>query len=121
MTIEKEVTQTIEATKPTFGTPMTKLWNVQKGLSRSLIEEISWQKDEPDWMRQKRLRSFEIFESKPMPSWGPDLSALKFDDLTFYTPPGSKKTRSWDEVPKDIKDTYENWVYRKPSVNTWPG
>jgi Fe-S cluster assembly protein SufB len=107
MTIEKEVTQTVETARPTFGTPLTKVWNVQKGLSRSLIEEISWQKGEPDWMRQKRLKSYEIFESKPMPSWGPDLSALKFDDLTFYTPPGSKKTRSWDEVPKDIKDTYE--------------
>lgn len=109
MTIEKEkeVTQTVETVKRAFGTPLTKLWRPRKGLSRELVEEMSWQKDEPDWMRQKRLKSFDIFESKPMPNWGPDLSGLKFDDLTFYAPPGSKKTRSWDEVPADIKETYE--------------
>ncbi len=106
MTIEmnKEVAV---ATKPEFGTPLTHVWHPQKGLSRALVEEISWQKEEPDWMRVKRLKSYDIFESRPMPNWGPDLSGLKFDDLTFYTLPGSKKTRSWDEVPQEIKDTYE--------------
>jgi Fe-S cluster assembly protein SufB len=103
---------TMEATKTTpkkaeFGTPLTRVWKMGKGLSRALIEEISWQKDEPEWMRNFRLKSFDIFESKPMPTWGPDLSALKFDDLTFYTPPGTKRNRSWDDVPEDIKKTYD--------------
>src|SRR5690349_4879350 len=106
MTIEKEVVGAAGA-KTEFGTPLLKVWKARKGLNRELVEEISWQKDEPDWMRQKRLKSFEIFESKPMPSWGPDLSGLNFDDLTFYAPPGYKRNRSWDDVPQDIKDTYE--------------
>jgi Fe-S cluster assembly protein SufB len=103
---------TIEVNKATekkveFGTPLLKVWKAKKGLSRELIEDISWQKDEPQWMREFRLKSYDIFESKPMPTWGPDLSGLKFDDLTFYTPSGSKKTRTWDEVPEEIKNTYE--------------
>jgi len=104
---EKEVSQSVDTVKPAFGTPLTRLWTPRKGLSRELIQEISWQKEEPDWMRQKRLKSYEIFESKPMPSWGPDLSGLNFDDLTFYAPPGYKRNRSWDDVPADIKETYE--------------
>ncbi len=106
MTIEAK--KEVEAVKKMeFGIPLTRVWKMGKGLSRSLVEEISWQKDEPTWMREKRLKSFEIFESKPMPNWGPDLSDLDFDKLTFYTPPGSKKTRNWDDVPAEVKETYE--------------
>jgi Fe-S cluster assembly protein SufB len=105
MTIE--ITKETEATKKGFGTPLTRVSKIGKGINRETVEEISYQKNEPDWMRQFRLKSFEIFESKPMPTWGPDLSGLKFDDITFYTMPGSKKTRTWDDVPQDIKDTYE--------------
>jgi len=105
MTIE--LTKEVESTKKGFGTPLTRVSKIGKGINRETVEEISYQKDEPDWMRQFRLKSFEIFESKPMPTWGPDLSGLKFDDITFYTMPGSKKTRTWDDVPQDIKDTYE--------------
>ncbi len=105
MTIE--LTKEAESPKKGFGTPLTRVSKIGKGINRETVEEISYQKDEPDWMRQFRLKSFEIFESKPMPTWGPDLSGLKFDDITFYTAPGSKKTRTWDDVPQDIKDTYE--------------
>ncbi len=100
-------TPVAETKKVEFGTPLTRIWTPGKGLSRELVEEIGWQKDEPEWMRKFRLKSYDIFESKPMPTWGPDLSGLNFDELTFYTLPGSKRTRSWDDVPQDIKDTYE--------------
>jgi Fe-S cluster assembly protein SufB len=79
----------------------------KKGVSREVIEELSRVKGEPDWMREKRLRSFDIFERKPIPTWGVDLSDLHFDDLVLYSPPEAGRYDSWDEVPEDIKDTYE--------------
>jgi len=78
-----------------------------KGLNASVVEEISRIKKEPDWMRRLRLKSLEIFLSKPMPTWGPDLSQINFDDLTYYIRPEDRKFTNWDEVPKDIKDTFE--------------
>lgn len=82
-------------------------YKTQKGLSRRVVEEISWQKDEPDWMRQRRLRAYEIFEKKPLPTWGPDLSGLNFDEITFYVRAEDLKTRRWEDVPEDIRRTYE--------------
>ena len=79
----------------------------KKGISREVIEELSRVKGEPDWMREKRLRSFDIFERKPIPTWGVDLSDLHFDDLVLYSPPEAGRYNSWDEVPEDIKETYE--------------
>ena len=78
------------------------------GISREVVEELSRVKGEPDWMRQKRIKSFEIFQRKPMPTWGVDLSGLNFDDLVLYSPPTAGRYNSWDEVPAEIKDTYES-------------
>src|SRR5947209_12138043 len=78
------------------------------GISQKVIEELSKIKGEPDWMREKRLRAFEIFERKPMPTWGVDLSELNFDDLVLYSPPTAGRYNSWDEVPQEMKETYEN-------------
>src|SRR5262245_14974617 len=70
----------------------------KKGISREVIEEMSKIKGEPDWMREKRLKSFEIFERKPIPTWGVDLSELNFDELVLYSPPTAGRYNSWDEV-----------------------
>ncbi len=80
---------------------------VPKGLSREIVEAISYYKNEPDWMRKIRLQALEIFFRKPMPTWGVDLSELNFDEITYYASPTSRKVRSWDEVPEYIKRTYE--------------
>src|SRR5690242_19245986 len=80
----------------------------RKGISRAVVEEMSAIKQEPDWMREKRLKSFEIFERKPMPTWGVDLSELNFDDLVLYSPPTAGRYNSWDEVPEEMKKTYED-------------
>src|SRR5919109_1441476 len=80
----------------------------KKGVSREVIEELSRIKGEPDWMRDKRLKSFEIFGRKPIPTWGVDLSDLDLSALVLYSPPEAGRYNSWDEVPEDIKDTYEN-------------
>ncbi|MDX6648951.1 MAG: Fe-S cluster assembly protein SufB, partial [Solirubrobacteraceae bacterium] len=80
----------------------------RKGISRSVVEEMSKLKGEPEWMLAKRLKSFEIFERKPVPTWGVDLSALNFDDLVLYSPPTAGRFNSWDDVPADMKKTYED-------------
>jgi len=79
----------------------------EKGLSEHVIREISQSKGEPDWMLQKRLLSFKIFQSKPMPKWGPDLSGLHLDDITNYVRPEGHSTRKWSEVPDYIKNTFD--------------
>lgn len=79
----------------------------QKGLSQTLIKKISSQKNEPSWLLDIRLNAFDQFKSMSLPSWGPDLSALKLDDIYYYLKPLGKQQTSWDEVPKDIKQTFE--------------
>src|SRR3712207_7801291 len=76
----------------------------KKGISREVVEEMSRIKGEPEWMREKRLKSLEIFQRKPIPTWGVDLSGLNFDDLVLYSPPTAGRYNSWDEVPDDVRD-----------------
>ncbi len=83
------------------------VYSTGKGLSRRVVEEISHIKNEPEWMRQKRLAALDIFLSKKMPAWGGDLSRLNFDEIYYYVKPTDKQGRSWDEVPQKIKDTFE--------------
>ena len=78
------------------------------GISREVVEEMSKIKGEPDWMREKRLKSLEIFERKPIPTWGVDLSSLDLDDLVLYSPPTAGRFDSWDDVPAEMKQTYED-------------
>ena len=77
------------------------------GLSKRLIEKISLSKDEPDWMRRLRLKSLEIFLKKPNPNFGVDISDLHINEIVPYLKPDAKKSTSWDEVPEDIKNTFE--------------
>ncbi len=76
-------------------------------INEKIIREISVSKKEPSWMLKKRLKALKIFNKLKMPDWGPELSKLKFDELTYFVKPGAKQTRSWNEVPKDIKETFE--------------
>ncbi len=80
----------------------------RKGISREVIDELSRIKEEPEWMRAKRLRSLEIYERKPVPTWGVDLSGLDLDELVLYSPPTAGRFDSWDDVPADMKKTYED-------------
>ena len=90
-----------------FRDPEHYVYKARKGLSREIVEEISWLKKEPAWMRDFRLRSLDIFLAKPMPSWGPDLSGVNFDDIYYYIRPVDRPSRSWDDVPADIKNTFD--------------
>src|SRR5574338_1502303 len=79
----------------------------QKGLSREVVENISRMKDEPQWMLEFRLKALEHFQKRPMPNWGPSLKDLNFDEIYFYVKPTEKSEKSWDDVPDDIKRTFD--------------
>ena len=79
-----------------------------KGLNRKVVEEISYMKGEPDWMRDYRLKSLDHFDKRPMPNWGsPAIKDIDFDDIYYYIRPSEKQGKTWDEVPAYIKDTFE--------------
>jgi Fe-S cluster assembly protein SufB len=79
----------------------------KKGLSRDTVIEISKLKDEPQWMLDFRLRSYEIFMKKPMPTWGGDLSAIDFQNIYYYMRATEKVEKNWDDVPEKVKNTFE--------------
>ncbi|NPA31129.1 MAG: Fe-S cluster assembly protein SufB [Chloroflexi bacterium] len=87
--------------------PETYVYKAPKGLSEEVVRQISAFKGEPEWMLDFRLRAYRHFIQRPMPNWGPDLSDLNFDDIVYYVKPAERAGRSWDEVPEDIKRTFE--------------
>src|SRR3990172_1704599 len=78
----------------------------RKGLDREIVAEISEMKGEPAWMRDFRLKSLKIFDSKPVPHWGGDI-AIKFEDIYYYLKPTDHQVKTWDEVPAEIKNTFD--------------
>jgi len=79
----------------------------RRGLDRDIVAQISDLKGEPAWMREYRLKALEIFERKPMPTWGPDLSTIDFQNIYYYVKPTSEEARSWEDVPADMKRTFD--------------
>ena len=79
----------------------------KKGLSRDVVVSISKLKDEPQWMLDFRLRSYDIFMKKPMPTWGGDLSRINFQNIYYYAKASDKTEKSWDDVPENIKNTFD--------------
>lgn len=83
------------------------VYTSKKGLSRGTIEEISKIKNEPEWMLNFRLRSYDIFMKKPMPVWGGDLSKINFQNIYYYTKASEKQSKSWDDVPESVRKTFD--------------
>ncbi len=90
-----------------FFDPEKYVFKAKRGLSEEVVKEISWMKNEPDWMTTFRLRSLQTFLRKPMPTWGADLSRIDFDNIYYYVKATESQGRSWDEVPDDIKRTFD--------------
>ena len=82
-------------------------FKMQKGLSRQIVEEISKRKNEPEWMLEIRLKALETYEKLELPTWGPDLSELKMDEIATYVKPKTNLNSSWEDVPDEIKDTFD--------------
>jgi Fe-S cluster assembly protein SufB len=85
------------------------VFRTQPGLSEEVVRQISAQKEEPEWMLEFRLKGLEIYESKPMPRWGGNLTGLEevLDEIYYYVRPQDRMERSWDDVPENIKNTFE--------------
>ncbi len=92
-----------------FVTEAEPLYRAPKGLSEEVVRQISANKEEPEWMLEFRLKALEIYRAKPMPTWGGDLSGLEavLDDIYYYVRPQDRMKHSWDEVPDEIKETFE--------------
>jgi Fe-S cluster assembly protein SufB len=90
-----------------FHVPENYTFKARKGLDEEIVREISWMKQEPEWMLNVRLKSLEHFFKRPMPNWGADLSSINFDDIYYFVRATDKGTANWDEVPAEIKDTFD--------------
>ena len=82
-------------------------FKIKKGLTAEIIAEISEQKKEPKWMREFRLNALEVYNKLELPTWGPDLTELNMDEIATYVRPKTKLNTTWEEVPEDIKNTFE--------------
>jgi len=83
------------------------VFKAEKGIDAEKVAAISEMKGEPEWMRDFRLKAYDYFKKRPVPTWGADLSDMDFDDIYYYIRPTEKASKSWDEVPEYIKDTFE--------------
>jgi Fe-S cluster assembly protein SufB len=79
----------------------------RRGLSEDVVRNISALKNEPEWMLKTRLKGLRLFDKKPMPNWGADLSGIDFDNIKYFVRSTEKQATSWDELPDDIKNTYD--------------
>lgn len=90
-----------------FSDERENVYQTNRGLSEEIVREISKQKNEPEWMLNLRLKAYRKFCEMPMPSWGPNLSNLDFDNTIYYVKATDKVEKSWDDVPEDVKQTFE--------------
>jgi Fe-S cluster assembly protein SufB len=97
----------IKTDKYTFKDDHKSVYKAPKGLREEVVRMISKQKNEPDWLLAMRLRALEIFYEKSLPNWGADLSEIDFDDIYYYIKPANEQGVTWDDVPGEIKNTFE--------------
>jgi Fe-S cluster assembly protein SufB len=90
-----------------YSDPETYVFKSGKGLNREIVEKISSMKGEPQWMLEFRLKALEHFQKRPMPMWGGDLSTLDLEDIYYYVKPAEAESKSWDDVPETIKNTFD--------------
>jgi Fe-S cluster assembly protein SufB len=90
-----------------FHDPDQSVFRARKGLDREIVEQISAMKDEPAWMRDLRLKAFDMFLQKPLPAWGGNVAQMNFDDIYYYVKPSDGEGRTWDDVPENIKKTFD--------------
>ena len=90
-----------------FSDSETVVFKTKKGLNEEVIKQISERKNEPEWMLELRLKAFKIFKEKVMPTWGADLSKIDFENITYYVDPSEVRTQNWDDLPDDIRKTFD--------------
>jgi Fe-S cluster assembly protein SufB len=103
---QSDLLKNIGQYKSEFKDPENYIYKSGKGLDRNVVENISKMKKEPEWMLEFRLKALDHYLKMPMPAWGVDLSGLDLDDLYYYVKPAEKEGKSWDDVPDNIKKTF---------------
>ena len=98
---------TLDYSKYDFKDKEDYLFKSPKGLTKDIVKAISYKKQEPKWMLDFRLKAFEIFQKKSMPVWGADLSTINFNNFYYYAKPSEKTEKNWDDVPENIRNTFE--------------
>ncbi|GAB2481184.1 Fe-S cluster assembly protein SufB [Luteococcus sediminum] len=81
--------------------------SAQRGLNEGVVRNISELKSEPEWMLERRLKGLKLFERKPMPTWGADLSEIDFENIKYFVRSTERQAQSWEDLPEDIKNTYD--------------
>jgi Fe-S cluster assembly protein SufB len=107
MSEDAKILEDIGQYKYGFHDPENYVFKSQKGLNKEVVENISRMKGEPRWMLEFRLKGLEHFLSRPMPSWGADISGLDLDNIYYYVKPTEGTTGSWEDVPDTIKNTFD--------------
>ncbi len=108
-----------EINKYDFRTESKAVFKAQKGLNAEIVAQISEMKGEPEWMRDFRLKSLEIFESKPMPNWGGDIG-IDFQDIYYYLKPTESQGKRGTMFPKRSRIPSISWGFLKPNESSWP-
>lgn len=104
---EKTYVEDIDRSLYDFRNEDKDAYRIQQGLTRDIVEQISREKHDPDWMREFRLKSLDIYNSLQVPNWGPSIDGLNMDNIVTYVRPNTKMQGKWEDVPDDIKDTFE--------------
>ena len=109
MTSERKKTQVEEMDRGVYDikNEVRYFSKTEKGLTRDIVMQISKEKNEPDWMLELRLKALEVFEKSKNPNWGPDLSPVDINEITTYIRPDAKMSEDWNELPEDIKGTFD--------------
>lgn len=107
MSTDATLLENIGEYKYGFSDPETFVFKSRKGLDREVVEQISFMKGEPAWMLEFRLKALAHFQKRSLPTWGGDLSKLNLDDIYYYVKPTDGESKSWDDVPDTIKDTFD--------------
>ncbi len=105
--VKSEFLDQISDYKYGFKDPDTFVFKAKKGLDAEVVNQISFMKGEPQWMREFRLKAFAHYEKRPMPNWGAELDSLNLDDIYYYIKPAEAESKTWDDVPDTIKNTFD--------------
>lgn len=104
---EKTFVEDIDRSLYDFRNEDKDAYRIEDGLTREIVEQISREKHDPEWMREFRLKSLEIYNNSRMPQWGPSIDGLNMDNIVTYVRPNTTMQGKWEDVPDDIKDTFE--------------
>ena len=104
---EKTFVEDIDRSLYDFRNEDKDAYRIEEGLTKDIVEQISREKHDPEWMREFRLKSLDIYNKTPMVQWGPSIEGLNMDNIVTYVRPNTKMQGKWEDVPDDIKDTFE--------------